>query len=260
MAMFKLFKKSQKHAARKSKPAPIRHSAPKPARKQAKPQIKREKPAAIKKAEFKKMPDEKAYELLKRYKIQVPEYAFCKSEEELDLALKRIGFPCVMKVSGSIIHKTNVSGVRLNIATKEDALKAFSDLIKIKGTNTVLIQKMITEGYELIVGGKKDPQFNKIVALGAGGVLTEVMKDVSFRIAPLSKTDAEEMLNEVKFSELILKGFRGQRPADANSIIEVILAVSRIMESNPEIKELDINPLFASHDKAIAADVRIILE
>jgi acyl-CoA synthetase (NDP forming) len=119
---------------------------------------------------------------------------------------------------------------------------------------------MITEGYEIIVGGKKDPQFNKVVALGAGGIFTEFLRDVSFRVAPLSREDAEQMLKEVRFSDLILKGFRGQRPADANSIIEVILSVSKIMESNSEIKELDINPLFATPTKAIAADIRIILE
>jgi acetyl-CoA synthetase (ADP-forming) len=86
------------------------------------------------------------------------------------------------------------------------------------------------------------------------------MKDVSFRISPLSREDAEQMLKEVKFSDLILKGFRGQKPADANSIIEVILSVSKMMESNPQIKELDINPLFAMPTKAVAVDVRIILE
>ena len=133
-------------------------------------------------------------------------------------------------------------------------------MMKIKGCEKVLIQKMITEGYEIIVGGKKDPQFDRIVALGAGGIFTEFLKDVSFRVCPLNRTDAEEMLKEVKFSDLILKGFRGQKPADPNSIIDVLLTVSRIMEKNPKIKELDINPLFATSTKAIAADVRIIVE
>jgi acetyl-CoA synthetase (ADP-forming) len=222
---------------------------------EAKPRMIEVKPKILE-----KMNDEKAYKILKKYRIPLPEYAFCKNEKELLLSLKRVGFPCVMKVSGNIIHKTEVNGVRLNINSSEEALKTFKELIKIKGCKKVLAQKMITEGYEIIVGGKQDPQFNRIVALGAGGIFTELLKDVSFRVCPLTRSDAEEMLKEVKFSDLILKGFRGQKPADVNSIIEVILAVSRIMENVSDIKELDINPLFATPTKAIATDVRIILE
>jgi acyl-CoA synthetase (NDP forming) len=171
-----------------------------------------------------------------------------------------VGFPCVMKVSGDILHKTDINGVRTNIINEEEARKNFNELIKIKGTENVLVQEMVEEGYEIIVGGKKDPQFNRVVALGAGGIFTEFLKDVSFRIVPLSRRDAEEMLMEVKFSDLILKGFRGQKPANPESIVNAILAVSRIMEKYPKIKELDINPLFATPTNAIATDVRIILE
>jgi len=259
MALFKIFKRNKKHASKrvvkriKHKPKPKKHIIKKVVKKAPKIEPKA-------KLEFKKMPEEKAYKLLRRYRIPLPDYEFCKKEEELKAALKKIGFPCVLKVSGDIIHKTNVNGVRLNVQTEEEALKAFKELMKIKGCEKVLVQKMITEGYEIIVGGKKDPQFNRVVALGAGGIFTEFLKDVSFRITPLSREDAEEMLKEVKFSDLILKGFRGQKPADANSIIDVILSVSKIMESNPQIKEIDINPLFATPTKAIAADIRIILE
>jgi acyl-CoA synthetase (NDP forming) len=264
MALFKLFKSKKKTPSKrvKHKPHPKKIVKPKPAKPKPKQEIKKEvKPAKeVIKLDFKKMADENAYEILRRYRIPLPEYAFCKKEEELKTALKKIGFPCVMKVSGDIIHKTNVNGVRTNIRSEEEAVKAFQELMKIKGCNKVLVQKMITEGYEIIVGGKKDPQFNRVVALGAGGVFTEFLKDVSFRVCPISRSDAEEMLKEVKFSDLILKGFRGQKPADANSIIEVILSVSKIMENNPQIKELDINPLFATPTKALAADVRIILE
>jgi acyl-CoA synthetase (NDP forming) len=267
MALFKLFNKPKKKVHKrvikrkiKIKPKLIKKPKPKPLK--PKPEIKKKVKIAAREAkiEIKKMPDENAYEMLKRYKIPLADYAFCKKEEDLKDAFKKIGFPCVMKVSGDIIHKTNVNGVRLNIASEDEALKTFKELIKIKGCNKVLVQKMITEGYEIIVGGKKDPQFNKVVALGAGGVFTEFLKDVSFRICPVGRGDAEEMLKEVKFSDLILKGFRGQKPADANSIIETILAVSRIMENNPNIKELDINPLFALPTQALAADVRIILD
>ncbi len=278
MPMFKIFKKSTKMPASlvsKPKKAPAKKPEHKQTPKKAAVSKKPEKKVQAKKppvkstvqkhvqakpVTFNKMPDDKAYELLKRYRVQVPEYSFCKTEDDAKEALKRIGFPCAMKVSGSVMHKTNVSGVRLNISSEEEALASFRELIRIKGTDKVLVQKMVREGYELIVGGKKDPQFKNVVALGAGGILTEVMKDVSFRIAPLSRQDADEMLREVKFSDLILKGFRGQKPADANAIIEVILAVSKMLESNPQIKELDINPLFASSSGAVAADVRIVLE
>jgi acyl-CoA synthetase (NDP forming) len=262
MALFKIFNKNEKKAVSKHHKTapPKKHKASKPApvRKAHKVEVnvvKREP-----KPEFNKMPDEKAYDLLRKYKISLPEYAFCKKEEDVKEALKKVGYPCAMKVSGSIIHKTNVNGVRTNIGSEEDAMKVFKELIKIKGCEKVLVQKMITEGYEIIVGGKKDPQFSRVVALGAGGVFTEFIKDVSFRILPLSREDAEAMLKEVKFSDLILKGFRGQKPADANSIIDTIISVSKIMENNSDIKELDINPLFATPTKAIAADVRIILE
>lgn len=266
MALFKLFKKKAKKtsshkAVKRYKPKYKPRKVVKQKKHVVKPSIKPKKPVKIARPEFNKMSDEKAYELLKRYRIPLPEYAFCRKEEEMKASLKKIGFPCVMKVSGkSIIHKTDVNGVRLNIRSEEEATKNFGELMRIKGVEKVLVQKMITEGYEIIVGGKKDPQFNTVVALGAGGILTEFMKDVSFRVSPLNRTDAEEMLKEVKFSDLILKGFRGQKPANANSIIDVILAVSKIMESNAEIKELDINPLFATPETAIAADVRIILE
>jgi acyl-CoA synthetase (NDP forming) len=222
--------------------------------------VKKVKKPKIIKPSFKKMPDEKAFDILKRYRIKVPDYAFCKNEKQLEKALKKVGFPCVMKVSGDILHKTEVNGVRNNIDNEEEAKKNFNELIKIKGSEKVLVQGMVEEGYEIIVGGKKDPQFDRVVALGAGGIFTEFLKDVSFRIVPISKSDAREMLTEVKFSDLILKGFRGQKPADADSIVNTILAVSKIMEKYPNIKEIDINPLFATSTNAIATDVRIILE
>jgi len=214
----------------------------------------------VTKLEFNKMDDEKAYALLKRYRVSVVPYTFCKDKKKLSSEVNKIGFPLVMKVSGGIIHKTEVKGVRLNIENKEDAVKTFNELMKIKGCEKVLIQKMVKDGYELIVGAKRDPHFNSIVVLGAGGIFTELMKDVSFRVTPLSKFDAEQMLNEVKFSEIILKGFRGKKPADKDSIIETLLTVSRIIEKNKNIKELDINPLFVTSKKSFAADVRIILE
>ena len=243
--MFKIFgrKVKSRKVKRKTKPkikVVKKYKVVKKPIKKIKPKVKIKPKKIIKskiiKPLIEKMPDEKAFDLLKRYRIQTSPYAFCKNEKELLLAIKKIGFPCVMKVSNGITHKTEVNGVKLNIGNEDEAKRNFNELMKIKGCKKVLIQKMIIEGYEIIVGGKKDLQFGRVVALGAGGIFTEFLKDVSFRVCPLSRNDAEEMLKEVKFSDLILKGFRGQKPADANSIIEVILAVSRIMEKNPKIK------------------------
>jgi len=273
MALFKFFKKKKK-VSRSSKKVIKKHDKPKAIKKKFKPvkhskpiKTVKERPVNVAKKEIQikplinKMPDEKAFDLLKRYRIKIPDYAFCKKEEELIKEAKRIGFPCVLKASGnSIVHKTEVNGVRVSIKTEEDAVKNFNELMKIKGCEKVLVQKMITEGYEIIIGGRKDPQFKMVIALGAGGIFTEFLKDVSFRVSPVTREDAEDMLMEVRFSELILKGFRGQKPANKEAIVDTILAVSRLMEADSKIREIDLNPVFATSQDAIAADVRIILE
>lgn len=276
MALFNIFKKKGKSGASmakkvkklpKSKKPKIKMKKIKITKSHVKPKkiIKTIKHAKISKVEIKplinKMPDEKAFELLKRYRVKIPDYELCKNEDEVKKFVKKVGFPIVMKASGkNIIHRTDVNGVKVNINTEEEAIKTLNELMKIKGCERVLAQKMITEGYEIIIGGKKDPQFKKIIALGAGGIFTEFLKDVSFRVSPITYEDAEDMLTEVKFSDLILKGFRGQKPANRESIVNTILAVSKIMEADPKIKEIDLNPVFATSQDAIAADARIILE
>jgi acetyl-CoA synthetase (ADP-forming) len=279
MALFKFFDKKKKVSHKpKTTKKPVKHDKPRVVKKKIKPvkhvkpiKTVKEKPAKtikiVKAKEIQvkplinKMPDEKAFDLLKRYRIKIPDYAFCNKEEELIKEAKRIGFPCVLKASGkNIVHKTDVNGVRVDIKTEEDAVKNFNELMKIKGCEKVLVQKMITEGYEIIIGGRKDPQFKRVIALGAGGIFTEFLKDVSFRVSPITKEDAEDMLMEVRFSELILKGFRGQKPANKEAIVDTILTVSRLMEADPKIREIDLNPVFATSQDAIAADVRIILE
>jgi len=251
-------RKRAKKGPKRSK-GTVKKSPRKVYRKPKPKKVKKIKKVSVK-LDVNKMNDEKAYDLMKRYRLPIVPYAFCKNEKQLLVAIKKIGFPLAMKVSGKILHKTEVKGVRLNISDEEEAVKTFYDLMKISGTDKVLVQKMIKKGYELIVGAKRDPNFNSVVALGAGGIYTELLKDVSFRVTPLSKFDAEQMLNEVKFSEIILTGFRGKKPADKNSIIDTLLTVSRIMEKNNKIKELDINPLFVTSKKSFVTDVRIILK
>jgi acetyl-CoA synthetase (ADP-forming) len=118
---------------------------------------------------------------------------------------------------------------------------------------------MVRPGTEVIVGTTKDPQFGPVIIFGLGGVFVELLKDVSFRIVPVKRKDAQEMIQEIKGYPL-LKGYRGKEPASLPALVGVILRVSKFIEQNPQIKELDLNPIFAYRDKAVAVDARIILE
>ena len=123
----------------------------------------------------------------------------------------------------------------------------------------VSVQPMARPGIEVIVGMSKDPQFGPVLMFGLGGILVEVLKDVSFRIVPVSKNDAKEMIKELK-GYPILEGYRGQKPANISALVDLIVEVSRFVEQNPQIKELDLNPVLAYEDKVVALDARIILE
>jgi acyl-CoA synthetase (NDP forming) len=123
----------------------------------------------------------------------------------------------------------------------------------------VSVQPLARPGIEVIIGVSQDPQFGPVIMFGLGGVLVEVLKDVSFRIVPVTRRDAQEMIKEIK-GYPILEGYRGQEPASISALEELIVKVSQFIEQNPQIKELDLNPIFAYKDKAIAVDARIILE
>ena len=193
-------------------------------------------------------------EVLDSYKIPLVRSNFCKTVEEAVTAGKKIGFPVVMKVvSPQVIHKTDVGGVVLNVNNEHEARKAFEDInknvkkklpkAKIEG---VLVQKMVTGGQEVIVGGKEDPTFGKVVVFGMGGIFTELLKEFSIRVVPLNKNDCLEMIKETKGHD-ILSGYRGKK-YDIEAVINVITRVSKILEENPEIKEFDINPLVVSEE------------
>jgi len=121
------------------------------------------------------------------------------------------------------------------------------------------VQIMASPGIEVIVGMSKDPQFGPVLMFGLGGVLVEVLKDVSFRIVPVTKRDASEMIREIKGYPL-LQGYRGQEAVDVASLEDLIVRVSQFIEQNPQVKELDLNPVFAYRDKTIAVDARIVLD
>jgi len=206
-------------------------------------------------------------ELLKAARIPVVETRLATSKAEAVEIAAKLGYPVVMKiVSPDVVHKSDAGGVKLSIGNATQAGKAYTEILanikkhypKAKITG-VSVQKMAKEGIEIIIGMTKDAQFGPVIMFGLGGILVEVLKDVSFRIVPMTKRDASEMITEIKGFP-ILKGYRGHDPADIPFLEDLIIKVSEFVDKNPEIKELDLNPVFAYKDGAIAVDARIILE
>jgi len=188
-----------------------------------------------------------------------------KAKQAVEIA-DEIGYPVVMKiVSPDIAHKSDVGGVVVGLKDAKAVRKAFKDMItrvqevapnaKIHG---VAIQSMAKQGTEVIVGSTTDPQFGPVMMFGLGGVFVEVLKDVAFRIVPLEPRDARQMVREIKGLP-ILQGVRGQEPADIEAIESLILRVSEFIAKHPEIAELDLNPVFAYPDGALAVDARVVL-
>lgn len=206
-------------------------------------------------------------ELLRQAGIRVIDTRLALSMEEASSISKQFGFPVVLKiVSPDIVHKSDAGGVKLGLKTTKQVGKAYDDILltvrqrhpqaMIQG---VSVQKMARPGVEVIIGMSKDAQFGPVLMFGLGGILVEVLKDISFRIVPLTKRDAGEMIREIKGYPL-LEGYRGQEPVDVSNLEEWLLKVSDFVEQNPEVKELDLNPIFAYSDGAVAVDARLILE
>jgi acyl-CoA synthetase (NDP forming) len=206
-------------------------------------------------------------EFLKQAGIHTIDTKLANSKEEAISISRQFGSPVALKiVSSDIVHKSDVGGVRLGLRTARQVGKAYDDILaavrqkhpqaKIQG---IAVQKMAHPGVEVIIGMSKDAQFGPVLMFGLGGILVEVLKDVSFRIVPLAKRDAAEMVREIKGYPL-LEGYRGQEAVDVSYLEELLLKVSDFAEQNPEVKELDLNPIFAYSDGAIAVDARVILE
>jgi acetyl coenzyme A synthetase (ADP forming)-like protein len=201
------------------------------------------------------------------YGIPTPGEGLAATADEAVNLAEKIGFPVVLKiVSPDILHKTEAGGVLVGVSDA-DAAKAGFDTIIANAKNYkadaqidgVQVQQMVGGGQEVIIGATTDPTFGKIVAFGLGGVLVEVLKDVTFRLAPVDQAEAVSMLEGIAAAE-VLKGVRGADPVDADTLADVIRRVSELVTDFPEISEFDLNPVFASKDGAIAADVRIILQ
>ena len=207
-----------------------------------------------------------AKELLKQAGISVVDTKLATSRDEAVSISQQLGFPVVLKIaSPDVVHKSDAGGVKLDLRTAKQAGKAYDDILKaikkqypeakIQG---VSVQKMARPGVEVIIGMSKDAQFGPVIMFGLGGILVEILKDVSFRIVPLARRDAREMIREIKGYPL-LEGYRGQEPVDVANLEELILKVSSFVEQHPEVEELDLNPIFAYSDGAVAVDARVIL-
>jgi acyl-CoA synthetase (NDP forming) len=208
-----------------------------------------------------------AKELLRQVGISVVDTRLAASKDEAIAISKQFGFPVVLKIaSPDVTHKSDAGGVKLGLRTSKQVGKAYDNIlmaIRQKHPQAVIhglsVQKMARPGVEVIIGMSKDAQFGPVLMFGLGGILVEILKDVSFRIVPITRRDAREMIREIK-SYPLLEGYRGQEPVDVTYLEELLIKVSQFVEENPEIRELDINPIFAYSDGAVAVDARVILE
>ena len=211
--------------------------------------------------------EELSKSILKTYGVKVPPFALVTSAEEAVKQAKKIGFPLVMKVvSPQILHKTDVGGVKVGLDNVNDVKKTFKDmygrLSKKKGVDVkgILLEKMVPKGVELIVGVQNDPQFGPVIMVGLGGIMTEVMKDVAFRMLPITTSDAKSMLNELKGSAL-LKGFRGSEPIDTNMVAKMLVQIGKLGVENADyINSIDFNPVVVYPKSHFVVDAKIILD
>ena len=199
--------------------------------------------------------------------VEVVETRLATSKKEAVSIAREMGFPVALKVvSTQIVHKSDSGGVRLGLNNVAEVMRAYSEVVASVGQSGsredlkgVSIQKMVPGGVEVIMGMSKDAQFGPALMFGIGGVFVEVLEDVSFRIVPIVRRDAEEMVEEIK-GYPVLQGYRGQKAADIVSLQDTLLKLSDLVERTPAVKEFDLNPVFACPDGAIVADARIILE
>jgi acetyl-CoA synthetase (ADP-forming) len=198
---------------------------------------------------------QKSLELLEKYSIQTADSQVFENKNEATEFAENIGYPVVVKIWGDdILHRSELKGVRVNIKNEKELGNAFDDLKKI--APQIIIQKM-ENGHQVYVGIKHDPQFGKVIMFGLGGIFVEILKDVSFRLCPLNKAEALEMIKEIKgFS--VLNGARGGEVANLDSLAEFLVAVSKLAENEEEIKEIDFNPVMAGKEKVLAVDFKII--
>ncbi len=215
-----------------------------------------------------KVGDAESRQIMQAYGIAIPQSELAHDSDHAVAIAEKIGYPVVMKIaSPDILHKTDIGGVKLNLMSAGDVRDTF-DLLMYRANRYMpeaevwgaLVQEMVPQGREVLVGINRDPQFGPLLVLGLGGIYVEVLKDVSFRIAPIARWEAEEMIGELKSSPL-LRGQRGESPSDLDAIVDCMLRVSQLAVDFPEIVELDINPLMVQEEGrgAVALDMRLVL-
>lgn len=206
--------------------------------------------------------------LLARYGVAVPRTVVVKSDQEVDAAVGSLKLPVVVKVvSPEILHKSDAGGVQVNLHSADAvrvAIRSMAALPKIKSARVDgwLIEEMAPAGQEMVIGGMRDPDFGPLVMVGLGGIFVEVLADVSFRICPITRLDAQEMIDELK-GTAILQGARGRKPVSREALLDVLMKMGGenglLMQHAAEISEADINPLIVSDTAAVAVDARFIL-
>ncbi|MDK2916361.1 MAG: hypothetical protein PWR25_918 [Euryarchaeota archaeon] len=208
-----------------------------------------------------------SYDLLKQYGVPVPEHAIVQSPAEAGKAAEKIGFPVVMKIySPQIVHKSDAGGVIVSISSKQAAEEAFKKIVEnakaynpeaeIKG---VIVEQQAAPGLELIIGGKTDPAFGKVLTFGMGGTLVELMKDVTLRILPISEEEIRQMIKEIH-GYPIIQGYRGSKPRDEETLVKIMWAINCFFAENTNVVEFDINPVRLYESGACIVDARIFVD
>ncbi|HQD25070.1 acetate--CoA ligase family protein [Methanoculleus thermophilus] len=211
--------------------------------------------------------ESESYELLKQYGVPVPEHTIVKTAAEAGKVAEKIGFPVVMKIhSPQIVHKSDAGGVIVSISSKQAAEEAFEKIVanakaynpeaEIKG---VVVEQQAAPGLELIIGGKTDPAFGKVLTFGMGGTLVELMKDVTLRILPISEEEIRKMVREIHGYPMI-QGYRGSKPRDEETLVQVMCAINRFFAENTNVVEFDINPVRLYESGACIVDARIFVD
>jgi len=209
-----------------------------------------------------------AQEIVKAYGLPTPRTVLVRSSEEALVAAEEIGYPVVLKIaSPDISHKSDVDGVKVNVRNANEVMRTFHEITSraqrmrqdayIAGC---LVQEMAPPGVkEVIIGFKRDEQFGPMVMFGLGGIHVEIMKDISFRLAPLSRQDAFEIVREIK-SYMLLKGIKGEQPVNFTALEDILLTMSQMALDLPQVWEAEFNPVLVNHERAMVADVRMTLQ
>ena len=213
------------------------------------------------------LPELEAQKICESYGIKCPPTHLVNNKEDCIDAGNKIGYPVVIKIfSKDIIHKSDAGGVVTNINSDEELAEKYENMLKtVKGKypdaniEGVVVQKMMSKGIEVIIGGFKDEQFGPVIMFGTGGIYVEVFKDTSFRLAPLNVDEARRQVEETKIFK-VLQGVRGEKAVDIDSICQAIVNVGNLLIEYDEISEIDLNPVLCYPDEYVAVDARVVLE